>query len=81
MPVHAHLPRSVPAAGIIAPEPIIVVAVCGGADGRFQLADQRKRREELAAAVGGTLDALGGDVMEVREQSLEKERMFAVSAL
>lgn len=81
MPVHAHLPRPVPAAGIIAPEPIIVVAVRGGADGRFQLADQRQRREKLATAVGGTLDALGGDVMEVREQSLEQERMFAVSAL
>ncbi len=81
MSVDAHLPRAVPAAGVIAHEVAVVVLGCGDADGVFELRRDGEGAEDLAATVAvGADDAFDRHVFEVRDEAFEGEGMFAMTA-
>ena len=78
MPIHAHRAGAVPAAGIVADEPRVVVGRREFANGVFDLRDQADCAEELAALQGRADDTVGSDLGErVAGEAEEREGVFA----
>lgn len=81
MSVDAHLAGAVPAGGIVADEPGIVVCGCGLADGVFELGDEGDGCEGSVAGGGGAADAFRGDANEGGGEAVEVEGVFAEAAM
>ena len=80
MPVHAHLPRAVAAAGVVAHEPAVVVRGRGLADGVVELGDDGEGREEAFAGFLRADDAFWSDGVDGGSEAFEDEGMGAEAA-
>lgn len=79
--VDAHLPRAVPAAGVIAHEVAVVILGRRDADGVFQLRRDDEGAEDLAATVAvGADDPFDRHLLQIRDEAFEGEGMLAVTA-
>ena len=80
MAVDAHLPRSVPAAAVVADEVAIVVPGRLDPDGVFELSDHGQCGEGAFALRCRADDTFGGDVGDGGGDAFEEEGVFAGAA-